>query len=218
MILKADEIARRIDGPLKDDEEPLIITPMPTSTLDGLKGSGNASVDLRLGTWIVSLRQSRIAKLGVPEDKTTGPGAPPAEEPPGENRLTRQYYVPFGKSFILHPKYFVLGVTLEWIRLPKDVAGYVIGKSSWGRHGLIIATAVGVHPGFAGCLTLELSNVGELPLELKPGMQICQLFLHGAKSESGEESKSGFVGQRKPRLGSVKGDEVAKKLIEAYRT
>jgi dCTP deaminase len=125
--------------------------------------------------------------------------------------------VPFGKSFILHPKYFVLGVTLEWIRLPKDIAGYVIGKSSWGRLGLIIATAVGVHPGFAGCLTLELSNVGELPIELKPGMQICQLFLHTAHSTSSAQSKSLFVGQRKPHLGEIKVDEDAKKLIEAYQ-
>ncbi len=205
MILKADEIARRLDSP-GSGEEPLIITPKPG--IEELRSSGTASVDLRLGTWIVSLRQSRISKLGVSNEKDNNPG---------ENRLTRQYYVPFGKSFILHPKYFVLGVTLEWMRLPKDVAGYVIGKSSWGRHGLIIATAVGVHPGFAGCLTLELSNVGELPIELKPGMQICQLFLHLAKSTSAAQSKSLFVGQRKPRLGSINLDDVAKKLIEAYQ-
>jgi dCTP deaminase len=206
MILKADEIARRIESP-GSGEESLIITPRPG--IEELKKSGTASVDLRLGTWIVSLRQSRISKLGVPD----GSG-----NTPGENRLTRQYYVPFGKSFILHPKYFVLGVTLEWMRLPKDIAGYVIGKSSWGRYGLIIATAVGVHPGFAGCLTLELSNVGELPIELKPGMQICQLFLHHAHSTSSEQSKSLFVGQRKPRLGSIAVDDVAKKLIAAYQS
>ena len=205
MILKADEIARRIERP-GSDEEPLIITPKPI--IEELEKSGTASIDLRLGTWIVSLRQSRISKLGVPNEK---------EQNPGENRLTRQYYVPFGKSFILHPKYFVLGVTLEWLRLPKDVAGYVIGKSSWGRHGLIIATAVGVHPGFAGCLTLELSNVGELPIELKPGMQICQLFLHSAESTSSAKSRSLFIGQRKPRLGSIKADDIAKKLIVAYQ-
>lgn len=205
MILKADEIARRLDSP-GSGEEPLIITPKPG--IEELRSSGTASVDLRLGTWIVSLRQSRISKLGVSNEK---------DKDPGENRLTRQYYVPFGKSFILHPKYFVLGVTLEWMRLPKDVAGYVIGKSSWGRHGLIIATAVGVHPGFAGCLTLELSNVGELPIELKPGMQICQLFLHSARFTSAAQSKSLFVGQRKPRLGSINLDDVAKKLIEAYQ-
>jgi dCTP deaminase len=45
-------------------------------------------------------------------------------------------------------------VTLEWIRLPKNLAAYVTGKSSWGRRGLIPATATGVHPGFKGCLTL----------------------------------------------------------------
>ncbi len=42
------------------------------------------------------------------------------------------YYVPFGDGFVLHPKAFVLGVTLEWIRLPADRAAYVVGRSSWG--------------------------------------------------------------------------------------
>ena len=91
MILRADEIARRLDSP-GSGEEPLIITPKPG--IEELRSSGTASVDLRLGTWIVSLRQSRISKLGVSNEKDNNPG---------ENRLTRQYYVPFGKSFILHP-------------------------------------------------------------------------------------------------------------------
>lgn len=206
MILKADEIARRLEV-TQNDTDPLVITPEPD--LERLKNSGAGSVDLRLGTWIVSLRQSRVAVLSVDKDDS--------QNSPGENRLTRQYYVLFGKSFILHPKYFVLGVTLEWIRIPMDVAGYVIGKSSWGRRGLIIATAVGVHPGFAGCLTLELSNVGEIPIELHPGMEICQLFLHGTKSSTEIASKSLFVGQRKPRLGKIEADTRAKMLIDAYK-
>jgi len=203
MIIKSDEIARRLSNP--DPSDPLIITPRPS--LERLAASGTGSVDLRLGTWIVSLRQSRISILDVSN----------SSDSPGEGRLTRQYYVPFGGKFILHPKYFDLGLKLEWIRLPKDLAGYVIGKSSWGRRGLVIATAVGVHPGFAGCLTLEISNLGEIPVAIKPGMQICQLFLHDVHSESPAVSKSVFVGQRKPRLGIVKADPVAEALMKSYQ-
>src|SRR5262245_18868742 len=93
-------------------------------------------------------------------------------------QLNKTHYVRFGDKYILHPGSFVFGVTLEWLRLPGDLAAYVIGRSSWGRRGLIIATATGVHPGFKGCLTLALTNVGEIPIAIKPGMETCQLFLH----------------------------------------
>src|SRR6266849_9594195 len=112
----------------------------------------------------------------------------------------------------MHPGNFVLRVTLEWIRLPKDMAAYVVGKSSWGRCGLIIATATGVHPGFKGCLTLELSNVGEIPIGIKPGIAICQLFLHDVSSSDEHVDASSFVGTRKPTLRPIKLDDFAKKL------
>jgi dCTP deaminase len=131
------------------------------------------------------------------------------------SQLAKTSYVPFGKEYILHPQSFVLGVTVEWLRLPSDVAGYVVGKSSWGRCGLIIATATGVHPGFKGCLTLELSNVGEIPIEMKPGMEICQLFIHrvdAADSKAIDRSK--FNGFRRPLFRRIELDAFAKKLAE----
>ena len=57
---------------------------------------------------------------------------------------------------------------------------YVIGRSTLGRIGLVVATAIGIHPGFQGCLTLELANIGEVPIKMRPGMRIAQLFLHAA--------------------------------------
>jgi len=86
-----------------------------------------------------------------------------------------------------------------------------------GRRGLIIATAAGVHPGFTGCLTLELTNVGEIPIAIKPGMTICQLFLHEVKSKSTEIDKSPFACSRRPALGKVKLDKVAERLARAQR-
>lgn len=202
MILKAETIAAQLRaGDETDAADPLVIIPRPR--LEELEQSGSASIDLRLGTWFATLRRARLTHLEV--DKDT-PGS----------QLTRTHYVRFGSEYVLHPQNFVLGVTLEWLRLPKNVAAYVIGKSSWGRRGLIIATATGVHPGFVGCLTLELSNVGEIPVSIKPGMTICQLFLHqveGAPSEYIDRSR--FVGMRRPTLGRIALDDVARKLSEA---
>ena len=202
MILKAEDIYREIKNP--DKHDPLVITPM--LDLEDLSNSGAASVDIRLGCWFMSCRQSRVGVFDVYEKDVPIPS---------ESKLAKSYYVPFGAKFILHPKAFVLGVTLEWIRLPSNRAAYVVGRSSWGRHGLIIATATGVHPGFTGCLTLELSNVGEIPVTVKPGTTICQLFIHEVRgSNTPKVYRSSFVGRRKPTLGTIKLDSIAQKLTD----
>lgn len=225
MILKANQIANRmISAADEHKSDPLVITPFPD--VEDLKKSGAASVDLRLGTWFCTLRQSKIPALEVDDElaKAAGKAGLTAEQlrmieeflpsatTPSEANLTKKHYVSFGSRFILHPRNFVLGVTLEWIRLPSDLAGYVVGRSSWGRRGLIIATAAGVHPGFTGCLTLELTNVGEIPIAIKPGMTICQLFLHTVDSKSEEIDKSLFSCSRRPTLGKIGLDWVADKL------
>jgi dCTP deaminase len=78
----------------------------------------------------------------------------------------------------LHPGHFVLAATLEYLRLPNDLGAYVVGRSSWGRVGLVVATAMMAHPGFTGCLTLELVNEGDSPICLVPGVKIAQLAFH----------------------------------------
>lgn len=203
MVLKGDEIARRLEPSPEKPSDRLIIRPQPP--LDFLKSSGAASVDLRLGTWFVTLPFHRFTHLNVLKE----PGI--AED---YARLAKTHHIPFSKEFILHPKGFALGVTLEWIRLPSRLTGYVVGRSSWGRRGLIIATAAGVHPGFTGCLTLELSNVGEVPVALEPGMIICQLFLHDVLTQSELTDKSIFIGMRKPEVGTIKLDDVAGRLAQ----
>ena len=102
--------------------------------------------------------------------------------------------------------------------MPKNLGGYVTSKSSWGRRGLIIATATGVHPGFKGCLTLELRNVGEIPIALYPGMPVCQFFVHDVATESESIDSSSFVGRRQPILGSISFDSIAKKLTQRSET
>ncbi len=201
MILKAKDIYREITHP-KDTTDPLVITPM--LDVKGLDTSGVASIDIRLGCWFMTCRHDRIGTFDVYKNN---------DGIPSETKLTKSHYVPFGEGFILHPKAFVLGVTLEWIRIPSNRAAYVVGRSSWGRHGLIIATATGVHPGFTGCLTLELSNIGEVPITIKPGTTICQLFIHEVREDPQKQGDmSSFIGRRKPTLGTIKLDTVARKL------
>lgn len=203
MILKADKIAHLLDvGRESNHHDPLVITPAPDT--EKLAKSGSTSIDLRLGTWFMTLKPARIGHLST---KNSG----------SDYKLLHTEYVKFGDEYILHPRSFVLSATLEWLRLPSNLAAYVIGKSSWGRRGLVIATATGVHPGYKGCLTLELSNLGELPIAIKPGTTVCQLFFHKVDtSDSKNVDKSQFVMSRKPSLGSVDtSDEIAQSLFSA---
>jgi dCTP deaminase len=92
--------------------------------------------------------------------------------------LTREVIAESDEAFILHPGEFVLASTYEIITLPDDIAGRLEGKSSLGRLGLLTHSTAGfIDPGFSGHITLELSNVANLPVKLYPGMKIGQLCL-----------------------------------------
>ncbi|MCB0928582.1 MAG: dCTP deaminase [Mycolicibacterium insubricum] len=109
-----------------------------------------------------------------------------------------------GEPFVLHPGEFVLGATLERCTLPDDLAGRLEGKSSLGRLGLLTHSTAGfIDPGFSGHITLELSNVANLPITLWPGMKIGQLCLlrltSPAEHPYGSASTgSKYQGQRGP--------------------
>src|SRR5215217_4528037 len=90
--------------------------------------------------------------------------------------LTELVSVAEDEPFVLHPNEFVLGQTLEWVELPDDLVSRLEGKSSLGRLGLLIHSTAGyVDPGWKGNLTLELSNVANLPIALYFGMKIGQI-------------------------------------------
>ena len=109
-----------------------------------------------------------------------------------------------GEPFVLHPGEFVLGSTRELLTLPDDLAGRLEGKSSLGRLGLLTHSTAGfIDPGFSGHITLELSNVANLPITLWPGMKIGQLCLFRltspAENPYGSASMgSKYQGQRGP--------------------
>jgi dCTP deaminase len=90
--------------------------------------------------------------------------------------LTELLEIRDDEPFILHPGEFVLGQTLEWVEIPDDLLAHLDGKSSLGRVGLLIHSTAGyVDPGWKGTLTLELSNVANLPIALYFGMKIGQI-------------------------------------------
>jgi dCTP deaminase len=125
---------------------------------------GAGTIDLRLGTEFLALRRTRRS------------GIDPAVRTQAElDEMQDRVVVPFGERLWLHPRHFILATTLEFITIPRHLCATVVGRSSWGRLGLIVATAVFVHPGYHGCLTLELVNAGDSPIALTPGSRIAQL-------------------------------------------
>jgi dCTP deaminase len=160
----------------------LVVSPL-LDEAEQLKDS-HASVDIRLGCEFALVAPSSLGavdELGKKGSKES------------LSKLYRSIYVPLGDCLVIHPHQFVLAQALEYLRLPFDLMAYVVGRSTWGRLGLTVATAVGIHPGFAGCLTLELRNLGETPLALRPGHTIAQLFFHLVQT-SGTGSLAGQYG------------------------
>lgn len=165
-----------------------------------------ASVDVRLGSRFYVAEPTAEAVIDTVMD------------PERKIRKTLMF-VPFGKGIVLHPHQLLLGETLEFLRLPRDLMAYVVGRSSWGRDGLIVATAVGVHPGFAGPLTLELRNLGEVSVRLYPGDPIAQLFFHSVDTSASANAAppSQFAGAGGPRPGVHRYPLTAQKLGRAAR-
>ena len=129
-----------------------------------------ASVDVHLDRGFLVFRNSRLPYIDIRK---------------GAEELTERVEITDDVPFILYPGEFVLGSTLENIGLPNDLVARVEGKSSLGRLGLLIHSTAGyVDPGFKGHLTLELSNVANLPITLYFGMKIGQLSYVRLTSEA----------------------------------
>lgn len=122
-----------------------------------------ASVDLTLGNEFKIFQHTSIPYIDVNQPRTF------------EN-LTKTVKVEDKEPFMLHPNEFVLATTRESIKLPDDIMVRIDGKSSLGRIGIIVHSTAGlVNPGWEGALTLEMTNIGMVPVALYPGMNICQI-------------------------------------------
>ena len=148
-----------------------------------------SSVDLHLDRSFRVFRNNRYAYIDVRSPQPD---------------LTELLRVADDEPFILHPGEFVLGQTLEWVELPNDLVARLEGKSSLGRLGLLIHSTAGyVDPGWKGNLTLELSNVANLPIALYFGMKIGQISFFKMSSAvdrpyGSPELGSKYQGQSEP--------------------
>jgi dCTP deaminase len=129
-----------------------------------------SSVDLRVGNGFRVFVNHRYSQID------------PRDPQPD---LTQLIEVADGEPFMLHPGEFVLGSTLERVKLGNDVVARLEGKSSLGRLGLLIHSTAGfVDPGFEGHITLELSNVATLPIAIYPEMKIGQISFYRMTTEA----------------------------------
>ncbi len=159
-----------------------------------------SSIDLHVDRTFRVFRNNRYPYIDVTQEQA---------------ELTEVVEVPGDTPFILHPGEFVLGSTLERVRLPDDLVARLEGKSSLGRLGLLIHSTAGyVDPGWDGYLTLELSNVANLPITIYPGMKIGQISFFRLTSEAerpygSRDRGSKYQGQRGP---------TASRFFEEFRT
>jgi dCTP deaminase len=157
-VVSTREIWRRLKLPLRNPAS-LVITPL----FDKGDGWDTDSIDLRLGSYFLL---PRISKQ---------PYYCPDRRLP--NLLHDSVHVPLGNYLVVPAHQTVLGMTLEFIKLPYDFSGEILTKSSVARTFIVVETAPWIHPLYRGCLTLEIANVSNTPLLLYPGRSIAQLIL-----------------------------------------
>ena len=188
MILSDGDIRARLDA------GDLIIEPLADPELQ----IQPASVDLRLGQEFLEFQHTNIPCIHPDSEREVA-------EYVTETRVGED------EEFILHPGDFVLGTTVERVEIPSDLIAHVEGRSSLGRLAIVVhATAGLADPGYAGQITLELSNLGAAPVALTPGMRISQLTFTRLSSPAdrpyGADRGSKYQGQQGPQASRIQSD------------
>jgi dCTP deaminase len=151
-------------------EQGNVYVPTENNPLDLDLQLGPSSIDLRLAPEVLLFDNHAMRIIDLSE-----------KIPPRMRRVT----IDDKDGFVLHPGEFVLGSTLEAVKVPTDMVALLEGRSSLGRLGLIIhATAGFVDPGFEGQITLEMQNIGNQPLLLRPYQRVCQLCFYQLSSHA----------------------------------
>lgn len=151
---------------------------------------GSCSVDFRLGAEFSVFEHSRFPYIDV-RDKSA------------IQDLMRTVHVKAGEPFVLQPREFALAITEETLELDDDVLGRLEGRSSLGRIGIIVHGTAGLFdPGWRGKATLELSNLGIMPVALYPGMRICSFTFEQLSSPVAvpyyKKAGNKYAGQTQP--------------------
>ncbi|MBI4394037.1 MAG: dCTP deaminase [Euryarchaeota archaeon] len=161
-----------------------------------------ASIDLRLGNEFRVFKTPHIPFID-PGDTTVA------------KEYTEEMHVKDGDAFIMHPGEFALGTTLERVKIPNDLVARVEGRSSFGRLAIVVhATAGFIDPGFEGKITLELSNLGKVPVALRPRTRVSQIVIHQllspAEKPYGAARGSKYQGQMGPEASRIGQDRPVK--------
>jgi dCTP deaminase len=160
MVLCREEILRRLKLDVSHEHN-LVITPLLYNDENDIFDAD--SVDLRLGCYF--LLPKTLDQPFFSPDRSSA------------TSLHSRVHVPLGQFLVVPAHQTILGATLEFIKLPSDISGQVLTKSSVARTFIVVETAPWIHPEYRGCLTLEIANVSNTPVLLYPGRLICQMVL-----------------------------------------
>ena len=158
-----------------------------------------SSVDLRIGNEFKGFRIIRK------------PCIDPLDKSDLESYM-ESFHLDEGEAFIIHPGEFALATTYEAVKLPDDLVARVEGRSSMGRLGITMHVTAGyIDPGFQGKITLEISNIGKMPVALYTGQRVCQIVFETMTTPSQRpyghpDSDSKYMGQDKPVTSKIKPD------------
>lgn len=172
------------------------LTPQP----DLEQHLGSCSIDCRLGTTFMVFEHSRFSYIDPRQPQSIG-------------EAMRTIEIDEGDSFIMQPGEFALASTMESLELPDDLLARLEGRSSIARLGITVhSTAAVFEPGWSGTATMELSNLGRMPVALYPGMRICsftfQKLLNPAQVPYSRKENAKYAGQLDPRASRL-AEEVA---------
>ncbi|MCL2156946.1 MAG: dCTP deaminase [Methanobrevibacter sp.] len=163
-----------------------------------------SSVDLRIGN---EFKGFKIIKTPYIDPR----------DPEDIDSYMESVHVKDDEAFIIHPNEFTLATTLETVRVPDDLVARVEGRSSMGRLGITMHVTAGfIDPGFEGKITLEISNIGKMPVALYPGQRACQIVFETMTSQAEKpyghpDRDSKYMGQTKPESSRIKQDYELKK-------
>jgi dCTP deaminase len=164
---------------------------------------GAASIDLRMGNVVLMVRARGSSHVDPAIAKATSSAGLAHDVESHREQKHERVEIPFMTRFLLHPGSLALVPTLEWIRLPDNILGTVTARSTWAREGLSIATATLIEPGYKGIVTLELSNLGQIPIALYPGLTIAQIAFISVRGRTRRPEGGQFASSFEPRQGII---------------
>lgn len=161
---------------------------------------GSSSLDLRLGYYFRVFKHRRLPFVDPFDQETT-------------RDMTEELKISKKEPYVIQPGEFVLASVLEWVELPNNLSARIDGRSSLGRLGLVIHSTAGhIDAGFKGSITMEMTNIGMMPILLYPKMRVCQLVFEQLSSPAErpytEKPGAKYHGKSKPAESAISSEKL----------